>query len=808
MVACAGVSIIFCYNPRAMSIISPRNPSLIRRIDFALVATLILCLFTTWPLLQRPGLPNGTDTLYHTYRVAEMDRAWAHGVLLPQWAETFYYGYGSPVFHYYASMTYYLTSVLMLLFSLNAADSLRALTVLSMLLAGGGMYLFVRDQAGKLPGIIAALVYVYSPYIVFTEPYARGAYPELLALAWFPLVMWRYGWLIDRGGGKAFALAALSSGLLIITHNLMALVLTGLLLTWVVWQGLTRVTSMQRLALAVGAVVVGVGLAGYFWIPVILEQDAVRLGNLTAVAQLDYRNFFVPLRDLLAFSPRPDAGAINGLLHQLNLGVAGWLLALAGMGGVLLLWAWRELQTRGLNPLPQQLARLIHNSLFFILAAAAMIFLMLPLADFLWDAAAPLAFLQFPWRLLGPVAFALAVLAGYNALWIERLPGRIGAVIVALVIALPILLALPTLYVDEWEFPTIDTTVAAYHAAELSGLQRATTFSDEYLPSTIGTEPSPNADLLADYADGYPVDRANRAVLPDAVDLTLIDNGPQHSLWQVASDEAFTLEALTYYFPSWQAEIDDVPVEVRPSEPHGMITFDVAAGSHTIRLFMGQTPDRWLGIVVTGVSFVVVVIAIFIFGKSTPESAVSALPAFQRRGAIAGGVLALALMLVFMREGWAWVNSPPGMAIPAQDQTVYNLGDQIQLLGYDLNSRIFRPGDRLELTLYWYGREPVDYGYATFVHVANGGPPAAQADKQNPAGRPTLKWTVDGYIRDPYIIDLPESLSPGEYQLSVGMYTCDTRPSGECGNGDRLTITSEDGQSLGDALPLGVITVN
>src|SRR5690606_28824714 len=95
-----------------------------------LVLVLALCLFTVWPLLQNPGLPNGTDTLYHIYRVAEMDRTWAQGVLFPDWAQTFYYGYGSPLFHYYASLTYYITSILARVFALDAVGSLRVLIVL------------------------------------------------------------------------------------------------------------------------------------------------------------------------------------------------------------------------------------------------------------------------------------------------------------------------------------------------------------------------------------------------------------------------------------------------------------------------------------------------------------------------------------------------------------------------------------------------------------------------------------------------------------------------------------------------------
>ena len=787
-------------------------------IDLGLVATLLLCLFTLWPLLQQPGLPNGTDTLYHTYRVAEMDRAWTHGVLMPRWAETFYYGYGSPVFHYYASTTYYVTSVLMRLFALNAVDSLRALTVLSMLLAGGGMYLFLRDATGhKLAGVIAALVYVYSPYIVFTEPYTRGAYPELLALAWFPLVMWRYERLMRAGGGLALVLAALSSDTLIITHNLMALVLTGVLAAWVGWRWLTRTLSLSRFLWTTGAVILGVALAAYFWIPVILEQDAARLGNLTAVAQLDFRNFFVPLPDLLAFSPQPDTGAINGLIHQLNLGVAGWTLAITGIIGI---FASVRRSRSNLTPAslrstpPLQFGEGVGGEvsfmLFFALFALLLIVLMLPAAAFLWDAVSPLAFLQFPWRFLGPAVFCLAVLAGFNALWIKRLPPSIGAALTALLVMLPIALAMPALVVDEWDNTSVDASVAAYHQAELSGLQRATTFSDEYLPAAVVIEPSANADLLADFADGYPVDRANRAGLPAGVTLDLLEHGPQHDVWQVAADQDFTLEVLVFDFPGWQATVDDMPVEVQPSQPHGMVTFDVPAGEHTLRLFMGQTPARWLGIGVSVLALFGLAVAIFSLsrrGSTSPALEVIPMRPAHRLGILIGGGLQLVLLMIFMREGLAWVHSPPGTALLAQNHSVYDLGSQIQLLGHDLNSTTFRPGDRLELTVYWYGREPVDYGYATFVHVSNGGPPLAQADKQNPAGRPTLKWTPEGFIQDMYLIDLPGTMPPGEYQLTVGMYTCDTRPPGECGNGDRLPVTDAQGRALGDAVPLATIEV-
>ena len=61
---------------------------------------LLLTLFNIVPLASNPGLPNGTDVLYHSFRVAEMWRSWEHGLLAPSWAEGFYFGYGSPLFHF------------------------------------------------------------------------------------------------------------------------------------------------------------------------------------------------------------------------------------------------------------------------------------------------------------------------------------------------------------------------------------------------------------------------------------------------------------------------------------------------------------------------------------------------------------------------------------------------------------------------------------------------------------------------------------------------------------------------------------
>lgn len=805
------------------------------RLDFGLVAVIALSLLALWPLAVQPGVPRGEDILYHVYRAAEMDRAWARGVLWPRWAESFYLGYGSPLFHYYASGTYVATSLLARLFGLNTVDSARTLIALCLVGGGVGMYLWLRTRAGLLAGVVAAVCYVYSPYFVFTEPYGRGALPELLALALLPFVLWRYDRLLGGGGAGALALAALSSAALILTHNLTAVVGTALLASWIAWECLAPLIprlsppflveggpggevrrSAGRAALALFW---GVLLTAFFWLPVLAERDAVRLENLTAVAQLDYRNFFISLPELVMFSPRVDAGALNGLENRYNLGAAQWVLALIGLAAAL---RWRSAGQRAF-------------ALFLALAALALIALMLPQAEPLWAAVPPLAYLQFPWRLLGPAGVLLAALAGFNALWLAWQPARAGALATALMVALTVLLALPTLYVDEWDFPTLDTSVAAYHAAELDGRQRGTTFSNEYLPRTVVVEPGPTQRLLDDYADGFPVDHAHREALPPGTTVTLLDSGPQRHRWRVSAPTPFAFEALIYYFPGWAAEINGQPVPVRPSEPHGLIVFDVPAGDHDVTLYLGATPPRTLGALISllaagAVLALGALAALKPHPKSLstgeglhPHASTSRSPEERGRGGevetelegetwhkigiAAGWALALALLLALMREGVMWEHSPPGEARLAERQTYYLLGDRIRLIGYDLNATRFRPGDTLALTVYWYAAVPPQHGYASFVHVSQGGPPLAQADKLNPAGLPTLTWTPDGFVQDSYRIVLPADMPPGDYTLIVGLYTCDMRPPGDCGSGDRLPVTEWDGAPLGDTVPLARIEV-
>jgi hypothetical protein len=102
-----------------------------------------------------------------------------------------------------------------------------------------------------------------------------------------------------------------------------------------------------------------------------------------------------------------------------------------------------------------------------------------------------------------------------------------------------------------------------------------------------------------------------------------------------------------------------------------------------------------------------------------------------------------------------------------------NFSDKIKLLGYDLNSFSFRPGQTIRLSLYWEALREMEEDYHVFTHLLSKDERIyGQHDKV--AGSdfyPTSNWKRGTIIKDDYeILVLPET-PPGSYVIEVGLYT-------------------------------------
>ena len=180
----------------------------------------------------------------------------------------------------------------------------------------------------------------------------------------------------------------------------------------------------------------------------------------------------------------------------------------------------------------------------------------------------------------------------------------------------------------------------------------------------------------------------------------------------------------------------------------------------------------------------------------------SNLPIFDPQGNHVGGQLTLGPIKVHGRppapssEGLLPGPPSPDNFLPA------NFGDQIGLLGYNLEDRVLTPGASFELKLYWTPRGRPTQDYTVFVHLLDSeGQLRSQADSPPTSGKyPTSVWDAGEFIADLHTLSIAPDLPAGEYRVAIGLYDPHT--------GQRLQILDGDGTPTGDFVTITGMVVD
>ena len=123
------------------------------------------------------------------------------------------------------------------------------------------------------------------------------------------------------------------------------------------------------------------------------------------------------------------------------------------------------------------------------------------------------------------------------------------------------------------------------------------------------------------------------------------------------------------------------------------------------------------------------------------------------------------------------------------------MGPQIALLGADVAKSKAKPGDILDVTLYWKALEPIEQSYTIFVQVIgqqfnpDGNPVWGQRDEPPCQDTfPTTAWEPGATILTRHHVAIADEAPAGAYRVDVGMYYL---PSGE-----RLSVLDVAGQPV------------
>lgn len=125
-------------------------------------------------------------------------------------------------------------------------------------------------------------------------------------------------------------------------------------------------------------------------------------------------------------------------------------------------------------------------------------------------------------------------------------------------------------------------------------------------------------------------------------------------------------------------------------------------------------------------------------------------------------------------------------------------GERLLLRGYDISATRLKPGERLELALYWQALAPMSVRYRAFVHVESERI-WGQHDDDPVCRLRTDEWRPPQTGVGQFRVVLDPHTPPGRYPVLVGVYDPET--------GARLEARDESGHSLGSAVELITITV-
>lgn len=100
-----------------------------------------------------------------------------------------------------------------------------------------------------------------------------------------------------------------------------------------------------------------------------------------------------------------------------------------------------------------------------------------------------------------------------------------------------------------------------------------------------------------------------------------------------------------------------------------------------------------------------------------------------------------------------------------------NFASLIELDSANLPIDQFKPGDTLNVTLFWHAIHAIPTPYTVFIHLIGPNGLIQQIDTEPGGGsNPTTGWPVNALIADPYSLQIPATAPKGEYQLRVGLY--------------------------------------
>jgi len=384
--------------------------------------------------LMNPGFPLTDDGNWMVIRFSAFYEALKDGQFPVRFLPRLNNGFGYPVADFLYPLFMYI-GVLIHAAGFNFTDTIKIIMGGSLILSSFFTFLWLNKLFKPIPALTGAICYGLFPYHLF-DLYTRGSVGELIALSIVPFILW--------GTEKRnLIIQALGFGLLIVSHNTLALIFIPIILGYQIFQrNKFNIKFIFPLLL-------GISLSAFFSIPVLYDRQFTVFEDIKVS---DYSRYFITWDNLNLFGP---------------------IFFITIVSGVYFLYKTRD-----------------KIALYFLAVSVVTLLITIPQSGILWNLAFLQNYIQFPFRFVSIAILSSSFLtaAFLNLFKTKKL----------LVLSLAALIAI---YISSWNF--IFPKSFQYHPDTFySTNQATTTVKNEYMPKWVEEIPTKRYENKVEIVSG------------------------------------------------------------------------------------------------------------------------------------------------------------------------------------------------------------------------------------------------------------------------------------------------------------------
>ena len=563
---------------------------------------LILFLFVVSATLSLPLVKSGLFVIHDDQQVARLflfDQALKTGQFPPRWVDELGFGFGYPLFVFYPPLVYMIGELFHLI-GFSFIDSIKLVFFTSIFASGLAIYILAKEFWDRQTAAVSALFYILVPYRAL-DVYVRGALAESFSFVWLPLILWSFYKLYKTNKPIYVYLSTIFLALLMITHNLIFLPFMLILPFYLFFLILVSDNKKKFIVNCFWSIVASLGLSAFFWLPAILEKKFTIVDQLLLVNLANYNIHFVYPQQLWNWT-WGFGGSAAGLADGISFKI-GKLHVLLSIAAFILssICLFKSKVMSRLSVVSCQLSVVFF--ILFVFSAFMTTFYSKPI----WDLIPPLAYLQFPWRFLIFTALFSSLLAGAFVYFL-RLP------ILKLIAAslLIILVFIPNFKLFKPQTYQLDLTDEIATSKQVINWEVSSS-SFEYLPKDVPLYVGElGTNLVKIKRDEIPKQKVE--ILSGVSNIENLKVKPSKITFDITAKKEAEVRINNFNFPGWQAQVNQTRTFIDDNNKFKLITLNVPAGIHQVKVEFKNTPIRALANLLT-LATIIISVAFFLRPK-------------------------------------------------------------------------------------------------------------------------------------------------------------------------------------------------